>query len=200
MRMPDHQRNNRGLAIKLGIFAAGSFGFGFALVPLYSVLCDITGYGDRTQLMQAANAVETSDGSPSAPSAGAQDGPPVTDRTVTIEFMSTTPSIGDWQFRPETGGLKAQPGKLYEAKFLAKNLRSQPVTAQAIPNIAPSQATRYFQKTECFCFTPQHFESEQTRELVVRFIVDPKLPVNIDRLTLGYSMYTSEQTALAANR
>lgn len=172
------RRENRGLAIRLGLFAAGSFGFGFALVPLYDVLCDVTGYGDRTQLVQAAKAAVEA---------------PVTDRTVTIEFMSTTAAFGDWEFRPETADLKVQPGKLYEAKFYAKNLRSQPVTAQAIPSIAPSQATRYFQKTECFCFTPQHFESEQARELTVRFIVDPKLPVNIDRLTLAYSMYTTEQ-------
>lgn len=179
--MADERRNNRGLALKLGVFALGSFGFGFALVPLYSVLCDVTGYGDRTQLVRAANAIEA----------------PVTDRLVTIEFMSTTPAYGDWEFHPETPDLQVRPGKLYEAKFFAKNLRSQPVTAQAIPNIAPSQATRYFQKTECFCFTPQHFESEQGRELTVRFIVDPKLPVNIDRLTLAYSMYTTEQKPLA---
>ena len=68
------------------------------------------------------------------------------------------------------------------------------MTAQAIPSIAPLQATQYFHKTECFCFTPQAFEARQERELTVRFIVDPKLPRNIDRLTLAYSMYDSPQS------
>jgi cytochrome c oxidase assembly protein subunit 11 len=69
------------------------------------------------------------------------------------------------------------------------------VIAQAIPSIAPLQATQYFQKTECFCFTPQNFGASQERELTVRFLVDPKLPVNIDRLTLAYSMYTTDSTS-----
>ena len=81
------------------------------------------------------------------------------------------------------------PGRLYEAKFHARNLRAQAVTAVAIPSIAPTHATQYFQKTECFCFSPQPFAAEQERELTVRFIVDPKLPQGIDRLTLGYAMY-----------
>lgn len=185
--MSDNQRNNRNLAVRLGIFAAGSFAFGFALVPLYRVLCDITGYGDRTQLVRAANAVEADT---------------VVDRAITVEFMSTTPSMGEWELAPERGDMQVRPGKLYEAKFVARNLRAQAVTAQAIPNIAPSQATRYFQKTECFCFKPQHFEGEQSRELIVRFIVDPKLPLNIDRLTLAYSMYTTDEPKrlLTANR
>ena len=63
------------------------------------------------------------------------------------------------------------------------------MTAQAVPSIAPLQATQYFHKTECFCFTPQQFGAQQARELTVRFIVDPKLPATIDRLTLGYAMY-----------
>jgi len=82
------------------------------------------------------------------------------------------------------------PGRLYEAKFFAKNLREQATTAQAIPSIAPSQAIKYFYKTECFCFRPQHFKALEGRDLVVRFIVDPRLPINVDRLTLAYSMYS----------
>jgi cytochrome c oxidase assembly protein subunit 11 len=168
---------NRRLTRSLWLFAAGSFAFGFALVPLYDVLCDVTGYGDRSQLLRAAEVVETQAAS---------------DRSITIELVSGTTAVGDWEFRPATADLKVHPGRLYEAKFFARNLRTQPVTAQAIPSIAPLQATRYFQKTECFCFTPQHFDASQTRELTVRFIVDPKLPMNIDRVTLAYSMFTTD--------
>jgi len=175
--VPGTKEANRRLTRSLWLFAAGSFAFGFALVPLYDVLCDVTGYGDRTKLLQAATVVESDEAS---------------DRSVTVEFMSAAPAAGDWEFRPEQNDLKVQPGKLYTAKFYAKNLRALPVTAQAVPSIAPTQATRYFQKTECFCFTPQHFDASQTRELTVRFIVDPKLPYNIDRLTLAYSMFTTD--------
>lgn len=183
--MTDHplKQANRKLTRQLWVFAFGFFVFGFALVPLYSVLCDITGYGDRTQLGKASafTAAETGN------------------REVTLEFISAAPTVGEWEFRPAAGNLKIRPGRLYEAKFYARNLRSQPVTAQAIPSIAPLQATQYFHKTECFCFTPQPFDANQTRELTVRFIVDPKLPVNIDRLTLAYSMYdAATQTAQAA--
>ncbi|HMN44692.1 MAG TPA: cytochrome c oxidase assembly protein [Povalibacter sp.] len=167
------RKQNRSLARSLWIFAAGSFAFGFALVPLYRVLCDVTGYGDRSQLERAAEVTEA----------------PVLDREVTVEFVSAAPTYGDWEFRPEAGSMKVQPGRLYEAKFYAKNLRSREVTALAIPSVAPLQATQYFRKTECFCFTPQHFDGDEGRDMSVRFIVDPKLPGNIDRVTLAYSMY-----------
>jgi cytochrome c oxidase assembly protein subunit 11 len=173
------KKANRSLIRQLWIFAAGSFAFGFALVPLYNVICDVTGYGDRTKLVQASSFTATED----------------KNRLVTIELMSDSPSFGDWEFRPEVGSIQVHPGRLYEAKFYAHNLRSKPVVAQAIPSIAPLQATRYFHKTECFCFTPQPFEANQERELTVRFIVDPKLPANIDRLTLAYAMYDGKSSS-----
>lgn len=173
------KKANRSLTRQLWIFAAGSFAFGFALVPLYGVLCDVTGYGDRTKLVQASNFTAPED----------------VNRVVTIEFLGDAASVGDWEFRPEVASIKVHPGKLTEAKFYARNLRTQPVVAQAIPDIAPGQATQYFHKTECFCFTPQPFDAQQERELTVRFIVDPTLPVNIDRLTLSYVMYDAKGTS-----
>jgi cytochrome c oxidase assembly protein subunit 11 len=179
MAQPSLKNANRKLTWQLWLFAAGSLAFGFALVPLYNVLCDVTGYGDRSKLRQAASVAEAPDEK----------------RTVTIEFISSAPTFGSWEFRPELGRLEVHPGKLYEAKFYARNLREHAVTAQAVPSIAPLQATQYFRKTECFCFTPQQFDGGQARELSVRFIVDPKLPATIDRLTLGYAMYDSQDTS-----
>ncbi|HEY5756481.1 MAG TPA: cytochrome c oxidase assembly protein [Steroidobacter sp.] len=173
------KKANRSLTRQLWIFAAGSFAFGFALVPLYNVICDVTGYGDRTKLVQASSFTAPED----------------ENRVVTVELLSDSPAIGDWEFRPEIGKIEVHPGKLTEAKFYAKNLRTQAVVAQAIPSIAPLQATKYFHKTECFCFTPQPFDALQERELTVRFIIDPKLPVNIDRLTLSYVMYDAKSTS-----
>jgi len=164
---------NRRLVRQLWLFAAGSFAFGFALVPLYDVLCDVTGYGDRSRLVEAANVTEAVD----------------ENRTVTVEFISTAPTVGAWRLRSEKSSIEVHPGRLYQATFVASNLREQAVTATAVPSVAPLQATQYFQKTECFCFTPQPFGARETRELTVRFIVDPRLPANIGRLTLGYAMY-----------
>jgi cytochrome c oxidase assembly protein subunit 11 len=179
MEQPELKKANRKLTWQLWLFAAGSLAFGFALVPLYNVLCEVTGYGDRSKLQQAASIVEAPDET----------------RTVTLELISSAPTFGSWEFRPEQTQLQVHPGKLYEAKFYARNLREHAVTAQAVPSIAPLQATQYFRKTECFCFTPQQFTGGQARELTVRFIVDPKLPATIDRLTLGYAMYDSQDSS-----
>ena len=179
MTDPEQKKANRSLTRQLWIFAAGSFAFGFALVPLYDVICDVTGYGDRSKLVEASSFTATED----------------KNRLVTVELISDSPAVGDWEFRPELGKIEVHPGRLYEAKFYARNLRTQAVVAQAIPSIAPLQATKYFHKTECFCFTPQPFDAEQQRELTVRFIVDPKLPGNIDRLTLSYVMYDGKGTS-----
>jgi cytochrome c oxidase assembly protein subunit 11 len=174
-----HKTANRRLVRSLWLFTAGSFAFGFALVPLYSVLCSITGYGDRGELVRASTVQAATVAS-------------ATERTVTVEFISSVPTFGEWEFRPEVGSLKVQPGRLYEAKFFAKNLQSRAVTGQAVPDISPGQATPYFHKTECFCFTPQQFGAQEGRDLVVRFSVDPQLPANIDRLTLAYGMFTAD--------
>ena len=178
----DTQKANRKLTWQLWLFAACFLAFGFALVPLYNVLCDVTGYGDRSKLRQAASVVEAPDET----------------RTITLELVSSVPTFGSWEFRPERAQLEVHPGKLYEAKFYARNLRAQPVTAQAVPSIAPLQATQYFHKTECFCFTPQQFGALEGRDLKVRFILAPELPANIDRVTLGYGMFTAPKQVAQA--
>lgn len=179
----DRARENRRLTRSLWLMTAGAFAFGFALVPLYDVICEVTGYGSRDALTEAAEVVEAPDES----------------RSVTVEFISAAPTFGEWEFRPEQGSLAVRPGKLYEARFHARNLASTHVTGQAIPSIAPQQATRYFRKTDCFCFRPQPFDAGEERELIVRFIVDRDLPESIDRVTLAYSMYSSPDRVAVAN-
>jgi len=166
-------RANRTLTRHLWVFAAGAFAFGFALVPLYSVLCKVTGYGDKKELVRAQALPTSVDAT----------------RWVRVNFMATNPTVGEWEFHPVKSFIEVHPGQLYEANFTAKNLIAKAVTAQAVPSIAPSQATQYFRKTECFCFTPQHFEASQTRELKVRFYIDPGLPSDVDHVTLGYAMF-----------
>jgi cytochrome c oxidase assembly protein subunit 11 len=167
------ERDNKKLTLKLLAFALGSFAFGFALVPLYDVLCDITGFGDQSQLARARMAVEAPDDS----------------RTITVDFVAELPTVGNWEFRPTVASMQIHPGRLYKTEFFAHNLTGHATTAQAVPNIAPGKAAGYFRKTECFCFTPQNFAVNEQRPMVVRFVVDPAIPRSVDRITLSYTFY-----------
>ncbi|MEJ0086168.1 MAG: cytochrome c oxidase assembly protein [Pseudomonadota bacterium] len=164
---------NKKLTLKLAAFALGSFAFGFALVPLYDVLCDITGFGDQSQLARARMAIDAPDDS----------------RTITVDFVADLPSVGNWEFRPTVASMDIHPGRLYKTEFFAHNLTGFATTAQAVPNIAPGKAAGYFRKTECFCFTPQKFAVNEQRPMVVRFVVDPAIPRSVDRITLSYTFY-----------
>jgi cytochrome c oxidase assembly protein subunit 11 len=168
---------HRRLALTLWVMALGAFGFGFALVPLYDLLCAVTGYGDRKELSRAA-AADTSKADES--------------RFVTVEFVANLPTVGSWQFTPEVQSMQVHPGRLYEAKFLATNQTGRASWAQAVPDIAPSKATPFFRKTECFCFTPQQFAVGESKHMPVRFIVDPALPRYVDRITLAYTFYDTQ--------
>ena len=169
----NQRRANLSMTWKLLAIAAGSFGFGFALVPLYNVLCAVTGYGDQARLLQKVRAIEHPDPS----------------RTVTVQFLADVASAGGWEFRPEARSIQVHPGQLYTAEFYAHNLTGRDTVAQAVPNIAPSEVAAYFHKTECFCFTPQHFSLDEGRDMPVRFIIDPALPRHIDIITLAYTFY-----------
>jgi cytochrome c oxidase assembly protein subunit 11 len=182
---PDAQqrRANRSLTRQLWWFTAGAFAFGFALVPLYGVLCEITGIGNARLLLEAAGAADL----------GKTQG----ERLVTIEFIARMPNVGNFEFHPVVRELKVRPGQLSEVHFMAHNLMGHATVAQAIPDISPGQASAWFHKTECFCFSPQSFKTNEERVLPVRFFVDPALPAHIDRLTLSYTFY-DETTRTAA--
>jgi cytochrome c oxidase assembly protein subunit 11 len=171
--MNDRARENRSMTWKLLAIAAGSFGFGFALVPLYNVLCAVTGYGDQAKLLEKVTAIEH----------------PQLNRTVTVEFLADVASAGTFEFRPVVRTVEVHPGQLFTAQFYAHNLSGRDTIAQAVPNIAPSEVAAYFHKTECFCFSPQHFKLDEARNMPVRFIIDPALPGHIDLITLAYTFY-----------
>ncbi|HTD10491.1 MAG TPA: cytochrome c oxidase assembly protein [Steroidobacteraceae bacterium] len=171
--MSELARANRNMTWKLLAIAAGSFGFGFALVPLYNVLCSVTGYGDQAKLLQKVTAIERPD----------------VNRTVTVEFLTDVASAGEWDFRPVKRRIQVHPGALYTAEFYAHNLTGRDSIAQAVPNISPSEVAAYFHKTECFCFSPQHFRLDEGRNMPVRFIIDPAMPAHIDLITLAYTFF-----------
>jgi cytochrome c oxidase assembly protein subunit 11 len=165
--------DNKKLTLKLAAFALGSFAFGFALIPLYDVLCDLTGFGNQKALAEAREVVEQPDDS----------------RTIVVDFMAELPSVGNWEFRPVVRSMEVHPGRLYETEFVAHNLTGRSQIAQAVPNIAPGRAAGYFRKTECFCFTPQKFAVDEARPMPVRFVVDPAIPRSVDRIILSYTFY-----------
>ena len=167
------KNDNKSLTLKLLGFALGSFAFGFALIPLYDVLCDITGFGNQKLLAETRLSTEAPDDS----------------RSITIDFLAELPSVGNWEFRPVIASMEVHPGRLYETEFVAHNLTGREQIAQAIPNVAPGRAAGYFRKTECFCFTPQKFAVNEQRPMPVRFVVDPAIPRSVDRITLSYTFY-----------
>ena len=173
------KRANRSLILGLLAMTAGSFAFGWALVPLYEVFCRVAGVGNADAKSGPWSATEAVD----------------PNREITVEFVADPASVGSYEFRPKVASMRVHPGKLYDTEFFAKNLTAQSSVAQAVPSISPSVAGRYFHKTQCFCFSPQHFAAGEGRDMPVRFIVDPGLPANVDKLTLAYTFYDTTQSA-----
>jgi cytochrome c oxidase assembly protein subunit 11 len=164
----------------LAVMALGSFAFGWALIPLYDVFCKVAGVGNAEAKSGSAEVHEAID----------------PNREVTVEFVADPASVGSFEFRPKVASMRVHPGKLYDTAFFAKNLTQGASVAQAVPSISPSLAAKYFHKTQCFCFSPQHFGVGEGRDMPVRFIVDPQLPGNVDRITLAYTFYdTTEEAA-----
>ena len=173
------RRANRGLIIGLLAMTAGSFAFGWALIPLYDVLCRAAGIGNAEAKAGKSVVQEAID----------------PNREVTIEFLAEPASVGSFDFRPKVASMRIHPGKLYDTLFYAKNLTQNASVAQAVPSISPTGTAKYFHKTECFCFSPQKFGAGEGRDMPVRFIVDPQLPGNVDKLTLAYTFYDMTQSA-----
>jgi cytochrome c oxidase assembly protein subunit 11 len=171
--------SHRLLAGKLLFMAVAMFGFGFLLVPLYDVFCEVTGIGLRTGTPTAATVSESA----------------VSDRTVTVEFLATRNQQAPWDFHPAVASMQVVPGKLYHTTYYAKNLTDRALVGQAVPSVAPGQATQHFKKTECFCFESQKFAPKEARDMGLTFMVDPDLPAYIDRVTLSYTFFINQQVA-----
>lgn len=167
-------RNARGVA-KLALIALGAFGFTFALVPLYRIACEKV-FGIRleqgpAQVQAAAN---------------------VPARTVTVLFDGGVNSKLPWGFGPHQASMQVQVGRPYETSYFARNESGGAVVGSAVPSVAPARASAYFNKTECFCFTAQTLQAGETRDMPVRFIVDPALPADIRTLTLSYTFFKND--------
>lgn len=159
---------------RLSLLVVLMFGFGFALVPIYDVFCDITGLNGKTGKLDIKDSSSLKVDS---------------DRFVTVEFDTNINESLPWGFTANNYKMRVHPGEVTEAVFIVKNKTDRPIVGQAIPSVAPSQASLFFNKTECFCFTEQTLLANEEREMKVRFVVDSKLPEKIETLTLSYTFF-----------
>ena len=169
---------NRITAARLTLLTVAMFGFGFALVPLYDVFCEITGFGGRTNT-----------------AAGFAEEAPDLSREIRIEFVTTVNSYAPFEFAADVDSMTVHPGKMYFATFTAKNLTGADKIAQAVPSVAPVSAAEHFTKIECFCFTSQVFTANEARAMPLQFIVDPELPEYVDTITLQYTFFDAARVA-----
>ncbi len=169
------------LLLHLGAVVLGMFAFGFAMVPLYDVICDITGLNGRSSTVteQAKVVNEVVDAN----------------RVITVEFTTTVNGGSDWTFASEQRQVEVHPGELTLVYFNARNLQSRDVVGQAVPSVSPAAGAKYLRKTECFCFEQQQFEADEEKRMPVRFVIDPDLPEHIDRLTLAYTFFDATNLA-----
>ncbi len=166
----------------------GMFCFGFALVPLYGLLCQVTGIQSVEQRAALGSRVKV-----------AQPGEIDQNRWVTVKFDATVHPDLPWSLVPLERKVRVRPGEIRRVNFLAENRSGREITGQAIPNIAPWQATGFFSKMECFCFSQQTLAGNEVKEMPLQFSVSPDLPADIDSLTLSYNVLrVSKPEPLAA--
>lgn len=165
----------RSFWVKLVIAPVVMFGFAFALVPLYDILCDITGFNGRTtneSYQEVRNSYEIDES-----------------RLVSVTFSAAVATGFPITFRPEVSSMQVVPGKVYTMNYLAENRSNEVIVGQATPSIAPYQAATHFKKLECFCFTRQEFAAKQPVEMPVRFVIEPSLDKNVQNVTLSYNFF-----------
>lgn len=170
---------------KLLVVAVVMFGFGYAMVPLYRAICEVTGLNFLTKRDESAERF-------------ARNTQVDASRTVTVEFDAN--SQGPWQFKPRAGSVRVHPGELATVVYEIRNTTSRATSGQAIPSYAPQISGQYLRKVECFCFAQQSLAPDEVREFPVVFVIDPKLPADVGTITLSYTFFEIAQPARAPER
>jgi len=176
--MSDTAQKNRRLIRWLVVAVIVMFGFAFALIPLYNVMCKNLGINGKPVLDPRIAAIAVQG------MAAEQH-----DRIVTVEFLTTMNESLTWEFHPLHKKADMHPGGTFHTAYYAKNLTDHEMTIQAIPSITPGQAAKYIQKMECFCFTKQTLGAHQSAELPLVFVLDPEIPDDVHTLTLSYTLF-----------
>jgi cytochrome c oxidase assembly protein subunit 11 len=163
---------NRVLLRKLAVVAVLMFGFGFALVPFYEKICQVTGIRNLLQPDEVSVANTQVDRT----------------RIVSIEFDANAQRLA-WTFKPLEGHREVHPGEVTQVVYEIRNTLDRPVTGQAIPSYGPQRAAQYLKKLECFCFQSQTLAPGEVRRLPVVFVIDPALPADVGTVTLSYTFF-----------
>ncbi|WP_346338483.1 cytochrome c oxidase assembly protein [Vibrio parahaemolyticus] len=166
--------SHKKLTIKLVLATFAMFGFGFALVPLYDVMCDALGINGKTSDVAAIQPT------------GMQ---PDLSRTIRVEFMAHVNPDMPWEFKPKVISMNVHPGEVVQTEYLAFNESGQRLVGQAVPSVSPGNGAAYFNKIECFCFTQQPLDGKQHAQMPLIFYIEPDLPDSILTLTLSYTLY-----------
>lgn len=169
--------NNPKVIGKLLVLVVAMFGFGFALVPLYDVFCDITGLNGKTGDKVSFETAPIVDES----------------RLVKITFLASLNASMPWEFKPQQSFIEVHPGKPTTISYVAKNISNKSIVGNAVPSVTPGLAAAYFQKTECFCFTQQELKAGEEKIMPVTFIVDSELSEDINEIALSYTFFISKQ-------
>jgi cytochrome c oxidase assembly protein subunit 11 len=172
------RRDNLRMLGKLSVIVLGMFGFGYALVPLYIAICEMTGInvlalGDK--LIPGASSVQTANTQVDRT------------RTITVEFDAN--ARGPWDFKPALRSVQVHPGELATVMYEFRNAQDRTMAAQAIPSYAPRQASPHFNKLECFCFNQYTLAPGEKKQWPVAFVIDPKLPKDVTTITLSYTFF-----------
>jgi len=182
---PAPARHNR-LIIKLLLMVAGAFIFAFALVPIYNVLCEATGFNGKTS---GKSVIRDGFGIGGLQTGTAPVSRVNTARTVRVEFTGTVMPGLSWDMRPLTLSLDIHPGELQQVSYLVRNTSDRSITGQAVPSVTPGQAAQHFEKIECFCFSQQTLAPGEAREMPLAFIVKPEVDEDISHITLSYAFF-----------
>ncbi|UPR31795.1 cytochrome c oxidase assembly protein [Vibrio crassostreae] len=184
-RLPN-KRSTKKLTGYLVLSVVAMFGFGFALVPLYDVMCEALGINGKTNTVSAVQP---------------QGMQPDYSRTVRVEFMSHIKPDMPWQFSPEVRVLEVHPGEVVQTNYIAKNLSGSSLVGQAVPSVSPGMGATYFNKMECFCFNQQPLDGHKSAEMGLIFYIEPDIPESIHTLTLSYTLFNiTNEVGAAANK
>ena len=173
-------RDNLKMLRKLAVVTVGMFAFGYALVPMYKAICEVTGINVLAlgEQMLSGNKTDAST---------ARNSQVDTSRTITVEFDAN--SRGPWDFKPAQRSVQVHPGELTTVMYEFQNVQNRRMSAQAIPSYAPTQAQAHFNKVECFCFNQYTLEPGEKKTWPVAFVVDPKLSRDVTTITLSYTFF-----------
>jgi cytochrome c oxidase assembly protein subunit 11 len=172
---------NAKMLAKLVVVTLGMFGFGFALVPFYYKICEVTGVNSGVEQSLVKNSQVDSS------------------RWVTLEFDANTNEALPWRFKPLQRSLRVHPGQLIQVEYEVSNTSDRSIVGQAVPSYGPARAAEFFKKIECFCFTPQTLAAGETRRMPVLFVLDPTMDKDVHTVTLSYTFFDTGVKSQAAD-